>query len=402
MGGVHFGSPIRIGTEKFYPMGGAVVVEDAQVFNDNRQAGCSRSTLATEDTRGVRSMGEHTNHPRPEETSGDRRVVAAWRAVVRPPYGNGLVVLVLAITMAALFVSSYSLVLGRPMPRHIPAGMVEGARLQPQLVSQLETATGGALAFRTFDSVPAVRGALDDQTIYVALVATPGHTQLLISSAAGVSVSRVAQQAASQVSERVSPPLEIIDTHPLPPSDPQGLVSFYVTLASTILGFLSMFQLRAHAAQLSLGAWSVFLVALAVLGGLVFAVVVGPLIGALPAPLPALWAASSLEIAASALFASTMLVLFANAAIIPTWLLFVVLGNTSSGGAVATPLLPAFFAFVGRYLPPGATVSILHTAAYFPTAQHGEPFLVLAVWILGAAAALLVSTWLRGRGPTGR
>lgn len=330
---------------------------------------------------------------------------AAGRSVerlARPPYRHGLVVLVIAVVLAALFVSSYSLVLGRPIPRRIPAGIVGEASSNPGLMSRLQAETGGALKFAPFGSVSAVRDALDQQTIYAALVLTSGRSQLLVSSAAGFSVSRVVQQAAGEVSAGVSPSLEVIDVHPLPASDPQGLVSFYVTLVSTILGFLSMFQLRTYAPELSLRAWLAFLLVLAVVGGLVLAVVVGPVIGALPAPMTKVWAASALEIAASALFASTMLVLFAGAAIIPTWLLLVILGNTSSGGAVAIPLLPAFFGFVGRYLPPGATVSILNAAAYFPHAQRIEPFLVQAVWILGSAAALLVSTWLRGRGPTGR
>ncbi|MEU6269431.1 hypothetical protein [Saccharopolyspora shandongensis] len=348
-------------------------------------------------------MDEHTNDPPPPEPSGERHAARGVGArLVRPPYRNALVLLAIAIPLAALFVASYSVVLGRPMPRDIPAGIVGDARAQPEAVSQLESATGGALAFRTFDSVSAVRSALGDQSIYAALVLTPGHSQLLLSGASGVSVSRVLQQAADQVSRRVPRPLEIIDVHPLPPSDPQGLVSFYVTLGATILGFLSMFQLRAHAAQLSLREWLAFLVVLAVLGGLALAVVIGPLLGALPAPFAEVWLAASLEIAASALFTSAMLVLFGTLAIIPTWVLFIVMGNTSSGGAVAIPLLPGFFAFVGRYLPPGATVNILHAASYFPAAQRSEPFLVLAVWILGAAVALRVSARLRRRGPTGQ
>ncbi|MEU6644594.1 hypothetical protein ABZ863_18845 [Saccharomonospora sp. NPDC046836] len=309
--------------------------------------------------------------------------------------------LAIAIVMAGLFVASYSLVLGRPAPRHIPAGITGEAYLPSDLVPQLEAATGGALDFRRFPSASEARGALDEQAIYVAVLGTSDRPQLLLSSAAGVSVARVLQQA-GQRAQRVSPTLEIIDAHPLPPSDPQGLVSFYVMLGGTILGFLSVFQLRVYAPQLSLTAWLACLAVLAVVGGMVLAAVVGPLIGALPASIGMLWLASSLEIAASALLASTMLVLFGGAAIIPTWALLVILGNTSSGGAVAAPLLPGFFGFVGRFLPQGATVSILHTAAYFPSAQHSEPFIIQGIWIVGSAAALLLSVRLRGRSPTGR
>jgi hypothetical protein len=46
-----------------------------------------------------------------------------------------------------------------------------------------------------------------------------------------------------------------------------------------------------------------------------------------------------------------MLLLVGCWAIVPTWLFFVVLGNSSWGGAVAPPLLPRPFAFVSQWLP---------------------------------------------------
>ena len=63
-------------------------------------------------------------------------------------------------------------------------------------------------------------------------------------------------------------------------------------------------------------------------------------------------------------FASAMVDLAGRWAILPTWLFFVVLGNTSSGGAVSTPLLPEPFAFVSEWLPTGASVSALRNAVY--------------------------------------
>lgn len=92
--------------------------------------------------------------------------------------------------------------------------------------------------------------------------------------------------------------------------------------------------------------------------------------GALAGPLPELWLGFGAELAVAALTCSLMLVLVGRWAIIPTWLLFVVLGNTSSGGAVAPPLLPPFYAFVGWFLPPGATVDIIRGAVYFRHQQR--------------------------------
>jgi hypothetical protein len=53
-------------------------------------------------------------------------------------------------------------------------------------------------------------------------------------------------------------------------------------------------------------------------------------------------------------------------AIVPTWLFFVVLGNSSSGGAVSPPLLLPPFAFVLQWLPSGATVTSCATRSTSP------------------------------------
>jgi hypothetical protein len=91
-----------------------------------------------------------------------------------------------------------------------------------------------------------------------------------------------------------------------------------------------------------------------------------------------------------------MVVLVGRWAILPSWLFFVVLGNSSSGGAVAPPLLPAPFAFVSQWLPSGATVTALREAAYSPAHQHADPIAVLATWATALfAAMLLVSHRLR-------
>jgi uncharacterized phage infection (PIP) family protein YhgE len=80
-------------------------------------------------------------------------------------------------------------------------------------------------------------------------------------------------------------------------------------------------------------------------------------------------------------------------------LLFVVLGNSSSGGAVAPPLLPAPFAFVSQWLPSGATVTSLRNAVYFPTWQHIQPIAVLATWAVLLFAAMAVVSHRLGKSP---
>ena len=76
-----------------------------------------------------------------------------------------------------------------------------------------------------------------------------------------------------------------------------------------ILRFVTMFQLRANAPGLKFRDWLAAIAMLAIVGGLVLVVVVDPLIGALHGPFPELWLALAAEVAVTALFCSTMLVL---------------------------------------------------------------------------------------------
>ncbi len=335
--------------------------------------------------------------PRSERAA--RGAIELLRKPTRPPYRHALAVVVIAMVMAALFVASYSLALGRPTPHHIPAGVVGNQAADPALIAALESATGNGLELHPFLSAATAEHAIAEQRIYAALLLS-SRSQLLIASAAGTSVARVLEQAANTVAQSRAGSLTVRDLHPLPAGDPQGLVSFYATLAATILGFVTMFQLRANAPQLSLRAWWACIAMVALAGGLLLAVVLGPVIDALPAPFPELWGALSVQIAVAALFNSTMITLVGRWAIIPTWGFFVAFGNASSGGAVAPPLLPAFYGFVGRFLPSGATVEIVRNASYFQGHQHLEPMLVQAGWIAGTATAFSLAARFRGRPPS--
>jgi hypothetical protein len=70
-------------------------------------------------------------------------------------------------------------------------------------------------------------------------------------------------------------------------------------------------------------------------------------------------------------------------------LLFVILGNSASGGPFARPLLPGFWRTVGGVLPPGAAVDLGRSALYFDGARIVGPILVLLGWaVAGAVLAL--------------
>jgi hypothetical protein len=309
---------------------------------------------------------------------------------------RAVVITLLAIVMGSLFVTTYSRALGDPVPRHIDAALVGDATARARTVDRVEGVADGTLVFRRYASVAAARHAIDLQEVYTALDLTSKRPTLYVASAAGVSVTRVLEKVTA-----VDPAVRVVDTHPLPAGDPSGLDIFYLMLVTTIIGFITVFQARANAGGLSLRHWTAFVAGLALGASLVLTLVDGPLLHRLDLPVAESWGILTLQLTAVASFASLMSVLIGRWAILPTWLFFVVLGNSASGGAVAPALLPDPFAFLSRWLPSGATVTALRDAVYFPTYQHTRPILVLAGWAAALFAAMLVVSHRRGVSPGG-
>ncbi|MCW2631530.1 MAG: hypothetical protein JWR88_492 [Pseudonocardia sp.] len=312
-----------------------------------------------------------------------------WTATER-----AIVVAVLAIVMGSLFVASYSLALGDPVPSHISAALVGDPTGNARTVDAVEQVASGGLDFQRYASVPAALHAIDEQTVYVALDLTSQRPTLYVASAAGASVARVLEQIST-----ADPAVRIVDTHPLGTHDPNGVEIFYLMLVATIVGFITVLQVRANAGGIQLRRWTGFIVGLAVVASFVFTLVDGPLLGRLDLPLWESWGILALDLLAVASFTSLMAVVMGRWAILSTWLFFVVLGNSSSGGAVAPPLLPPAFAFVSQWLPSGATVTALRDAVYFPTYQHPRPILVLAAWATALLVAMVVVSRRLRRSP---
>jgi hypothetical protein len=302
------------------------------------------------------------------------------------PLDRTVLIALLAIVFGCLFLVTYSLALGDPVPRQIDAAMIGNPSAQPHTVDAVEGVAGGKLDFRRYASVPAALHAIDEQRVYAALDLSSPRPTLYVASA---SVARVLERIYP-----VDPAVRVVDTHPLQTRDPSGLDVFYRMLVATIIGFITVFQVLAQAGRLALRHHVVFVVGLAVAASFALTLVGGVLLHGFAASDPEQWGILALHILAVASFTSLMAVLIGRWAIVPTWLFFVILGNTSSGGAVSPPLLPGPFAFISQWLPSGATVTALRDAVYFRGDQHAHPIAVLAVW----ASALFVAWLIVARG----
>jgi hypothetical protein len=301
----------------------------------------------------------------------------------------------IAIFMGCLFVATYSLALGDPVPHHIDAALIGNRSANVRTVNAVERAAHGKLNFRHYSSVASALQGLDRQQIYAALDLTSSRPTLYVESAAGTSVARVLEGIYA-----IDPSVRVVDADPVALDDPNGLDIFYLLLVATIIGFTAVFQVRAQVDGLQLRDHVTFVLCLALAGSLVLSLVDGPLLHRPAGLYPEESGILALQMLAVSSFTSLMIELIGRWAILPTWLFFVILGNASSGGAVAPALLPQPFAFISQWLPSGATVSALRNAIYFRDYQHTRPFVVLSAWAIGLFVAWL--TVARRRASTAR
>jgi hypothetical protein len=313
-----------------------------------------------------------------------RGTLAGHRPHQWTPQQRAVLIMVVAVAMGSLFVTTYSLALGNPVPHHISIGLVGSRAANPPAITATEKVTGAKVDFRRYSSGAAAMGAINIQSVYAVLDLSSPTPTLHISSAAGASVARVHERI-----DGVDPALRVIDAHPLASDDPSGLDIFYLMLVATLVGMITVFQVRGQAPGLELRHHISFVVGLALLASIVLTLVDGPLLHRPAALYPEEWAILAVHVLTVSSFASLLALLLGPWAIVPSWLFFVILGNASSGGAVSPALLPEPFAFLSQWLPSGATVSALRDAIYFRHYQVARPLVVLGVWGAG-----LFATWV--------
>jgi hypothetical protein len=245
--------------------------------------------------------------------------------------------------MGSLYLITYALAVADPVPHRIDAALVGDRTAQPATLAAVERAAHGQLVFSTYTSAAAALGAIDAQRVYAALDVTSARPTLYVASAAGVSVARVLEQA-----EVTDPDVRLVDTHPLSAHDPNGVEIFYLVLIATIVGFFTVFQARVNAPLSSARDRVVFVLGLSAVTSLVLTLIDGPLLGRIDLPLAESWGILALVLLAAASFAEVASFLIGRWAVLPTWLFFAILGDASSGGAIAPPLLPQPFAFLSQ------------------------------------------------------
>ena len=293
--------------------------------------------------------------------------------------------LVLMLAFAFFYVGAFH----DPTPHHVPVAVVG----PPAVAVQLSRLPGAPLDARQASSRSDALSQIDDRDVYGAYEAATNR--LFVASAANRATAVALEQtfnraAAAQGRSAV----RVTDVKPLPPKDPNGTAAFYAMvawmfggyIASTLIGLIgtprSTSRQRAAA---RIGALAGF----AILGGILSVVMLRASFDVFSGHVVALCAIGALTIFAAGAATAGIQAAAGPAGTGLVILVFVILGNSASGGPFARPLLPGLWRTIGGVLPPGASVDLARSALFFDGARIAGPIVVLVAWaVLGTVLAL--------------
>ena len=292
---------------------------------------------------------------------------------------------VLMLAFAFFYVGAFH----DPTPHQVPIAVVG----PPAVAAQLNRLPGDPLDARPAPSRPDALSRIDDREVYGAYEAATNH--LFVASAANRATAVALEETFNRIAAaQRRPAVQVTDVKPLPPKDPNGTAAFYAVIAwmfggyiaATLIGLIGTPRSTStRRAAARIGALAGF----SVVGGILSVVVLRASFDVFPGHLVALCAIAALTIFASGAATAGIQAAAGPAGTALVILVFVILGNSASGGPFARPLLPGLWRTIGGVLPPGASIDLARAALFFDGARIAGPILVLAVWaVLGTLLAL--------------
>ncbi len=300
-------------------------------------------------------------------------------------------VLIPALVLMLAFAFSYVGAFHEPTPHHVPVAIVGPAAAAVQL-SRLP---GDPLEARQASSRSNALSQIDDREVYGAY--EPATNRLFVASAANRATAIALEETFNRVAAAQGrPAVRVTDAKPLPPADPNGTAAFYAVIAwmfggcigATLIGLIgSPRSSSRQRAAARIGALAGF----SILAGILSVVMLRASFGVFSGNVVALCAIAVLTIFASGAATAGIQAAAGPAGTGLVILVFVILGNSASGGPSARPLLPGLWRTIGGVLPPAASGNLSRSALFFDGARITGPILVLVFW--AALGRLLALGW---------
>ncbi|MEU5319086.1 ABC transporter permease [Streptomyces sp. NPDC021056] len=313
------------------------------------------------------------------------------------PTGNArrmIAVTVLVPVIAALALWAFAWPAARTAPRDLPLGVAGPAAAAAQVEKQLAQHEG-AFEIHRYKDEAAARDAVEDRTVYGAVLVTADGPRLLTASAASPVVAQLLQQAVAEQAAVVGAQVRTVDVVAAPAADPRGAALnasvLPLALAGMAAGAVVTFSgLRGTRAVL-------VLVCASALVGVAAAGVADSWLGVITGDWWAqagVFGLAALAVSGAVAGLAALLGTPGVGIVAGVVMLF---GNPWSGAASAPQMLPEPAGTIGQWLPPGASATLTRSVAYFDGAAATGPALTLAWWAALGLGAVLLGSALKDR-----
>lgn len=298
-----------------------------------------------------------------------------------------LVAVVLLVPMVvALALWAFAWPAARMEPRDLPVGITGSAPAAERLQQRLRQ-HDGAFEIHRYGSEAAARAAIEDRSVYGAVVVGAKGPELLTASAAGPVVAQLLREAVT-ASAPTGTPVPVTDVVAAPATDPRGGVLGASILPLAIAGVaagsaVTLLRLRGGRAATAL-------LGVAALVGVIAAALTDSWLGVITGDWWAEAGALGLTVLAIGATVAGLAALVGPAGIGLGALVMVLVGNPFSGVTSAPELLPRPVGTLGQWLPPGAGGSLLRSVAFFDGHAAGGAALTLTLWAAAGLAAVLI------------
>lgn len=282
--------------------------------------------------------------------------------------------------------------------KDLPIAVSGPAEAVEMVEATVDEQSPGAIAFSRVDDRAAAVEAIESRDVYGAIVLGQ-KPEVLTSSASSLVVAQLlggvasnleagvnaqAAAAAAAAGAPAAPPhidVAVTDVVPLAESDPRGTglsaALFPLVLGGMLGGIaISLAVIGAMRRVLAVVLYSA-------VGGLVLTGILQGWFGALQGDYWLNSAAIALALAAIAAPITGFVALIGRAGIAVGPVVMLLIANPISAAAVPKEFYPVPWGDVGQWFPPGAAATLVRELSYFPAADSGFSWLVLAAWAVG-------------------
>jgi len=329
-------------------------------------------------------------------------MAASFRHLAGSSLQRTAVIMVGVLAIEVAFIFSYVGGLSHPYPHEVPIGIVAPASTQRTVIDQIHR-QGEQFDPRPYPDAASALRAVQDHVLDAFVVVDGTKVDVVVSGSPSPVVATVVDRAIAPIEKALGTTFTVHQVLPLPTDDPEGLGPFYLVvgwvvggyLVASVLGLARGTDPGVRRALVRTAALLLFSLASGVAGALL----AGPGLHLFGGNRLDLMAVGTMAVFAVSIVATAFQALIGELGIALAVLLFVVVGNPSSGGPYPREFLSGVWRDVGAYIPTGAGLEAVRNIAYFGSHRLGPSLLTLAVYsVLGTGAFVGAAAWhQRGR-----